>query len=582
MGLMGSIRSFIAKGRSGFMNMALTGKMLVIYLLAVLCPTLLLITIFYESNLRGLEQTYYENQEKSILYAKENLTVSLNQIAAASNYYQNSETLIELLNGAYPDVSNTLFYYIRDVVPLIQATRVNPNIQEVYIYGYKEYAVNMEKGLVSASRFDRGEEFLNKVRSGKEVWEFTFDKDEEPQLRYYRDIYINSYPYDIGILMFDLKFQDILKSFSEQVEWSFFLQQSDGTLAGYENETFVRYEGVPEVLEDTSNHSYTLALSDGFPQILVSIPPMEKPGRQSSLLGLSIMVLILVFTVFYFLFNFSIAGRLRNFAAHLRTANEEELLPFEDNGYQDEVGVAITSYNELVARTNSLINENLKAQIQRRESDYYALQAQIRPHFLYNVLENIRMSAETNRDPVTADMLLALGKHMRYSLNTSPKPVALEEELYSAKNYLQIYKIRLKDKIQYKVLMAAEIEDVYCPRFLLQPLLENALNHGFRLDRPLNIQVMVSEGEEWGRKDCVRVCIEDDGNGIPEEKLAKLQQKLKCREVEQSNHVGLLNVNSRLASYQGSESGCIFLESREGEGTRLCFYLYRRYIYTAP
>lgn len=574
---MDRVSRFFTRGKTAFMDMALTGKMLVIYLLAVLAPTLVLVTFFYENNLRGLEQTYYENQEKSLLFAKENLTTSLNQISAASNYYQSSETLIELLNGAYQDVSSTLFYYIRDVIPLIQATRVNPHIQEVYIYGYKKYAVDMEKGLVSIERIDRGEEFLNKMRYGGQLWELSFN-NEEAKLRYYRNIYINSYPYDVGILMFDLNFQDILKNFSEQVEWSFFLKQSDGALVGYENETFVRYEEVPSVLEDKSNHIYTLSFFDGFPEILVSIPPMERLGRQSTLLWFAIAVLILIFTAFYFLLNFSIVGRLRAFAAHLRIMDEEDLQPFEDYGYQDEVGVAITSYNELVARTNSLINENLKAQIRRRESDYYALQAQIRPHFLYNVLENIRMSAETNHDSVTADMLLALGKHMRYSLNMKSQPISLEEELYSAKNYLQIHKIRLKDKIQYKVFMAAEIEDVFCPRFLLQPLLENALNHGFRLDKPLNIRVMVSEGEEWGRAECVRVCVDDDGNGIPQERLAELQQKLLHKEVEQSSHVGLLNVNSRLASYEGSESGCIFLESKEGEGTRIYFYLHRKLV----
>ena len=237
--------------------------------------------------------------------------------------------------------------------------------------------------------------------------------------------------------------------------------------------------------------------------------------------------------------------------------------------------MAVGAYNELVERTNSLINENLRVQIQKRESDYYALHAQIHPHFLYNILENIRMSAEAHGDSDTADMLLALGKHMRYNLNMSSQPITLEEELASAKNYLQIHKMRNKN-IRSEILIATEIDQVYCPRFLLQPLLENALQHGYSLERPLHIRVQIIDGEEMERPGEVCICIEDNGNGIPEEVLLPLKEKLLRKEVEKSNHVGLLNVNSRLSVFCGAKEGCIFIESRPGEGTSVICCLKRR------
>ena len=173
--------------------------------------------------------------------------------------------------------------------------------------------------------------------------------------------------------------------------------------------------------------------------------------------------------------NLSINRRLGGFTRHLQNASAEELMPFETTPYQDEIGIAIEAYNNMLARTNSLIHENLKVRIQKQNSDYYALQAQIKPHFLYNILENIRMNAEAHNDSSTADMLLLLGRHMRYNLNMSWHPLHLEEELYAARNYLQIHEIRMKDKISYEISIATEIDDVWCPRFLLQPLLENAI-----------------------------------------------------------------------------------------------------------
>lgn len=557
-----------------FMNMMLTKKLLAVYIAAVMIPTFLLFGVFYRSNLRGLERTYYENQRNALLTAKENLTISLEQIAAARNYYQNSDTLLMLLSGAYKDVSSTLFYYIRDVRPLIKATRVNPHIQDVYIYGYEQYAVDMEKGLASISRLEKDEEFIKKVQSVDELWEFTME-GEKPELCYYRNIYVNAYPYNWGILKFSINLEKLLKSFSKQAGRPLFFQFSDNRIISYENGKFVSYEGIPPALNHRKNQIYTLTFGDGFPDILVAVLPMERVGQQRILLILIFLFLFIVFTIFYFLLNASITRRLRAFAAHLNESDSEELKPFEEGGgYQDEVGVAITSYNGLVKRTNHLIHENLEVQLRQKKSEYYALQAQIQPHFLYNVLENIRMNAEAHQDFMTADMLLALGKHMRYTLNRKLSPIPLEEELSFAKNYLQVYQIRLKEKLQYEVLCSTEIDEVYCPKFLLQPLLENALHHAFQMERQLLIQVLVSDGKESGREGSVRVDILDDGNGIPEEQLKQMQEKLQKKQVEESSHVGLLNVNSRLSSFQKDAEG-IFLKSKEGEGTHLHFYLSR-------
>lgn len=557
-----------------FMNIGLTSKVVVIYFIAVLFPTSVLACVFYQTNLKGLEEIYYENQRNVLLSAKENLTTQLNQITAAYNYYQQSDTLMELLLGSYADTANTLFYYIRDINPLIKATKVNSYIQSVSIYGYQEYSLNMENGLASVNYMNRDEAFIKEIKGHNGIWEISFDGNT-PSLHYYRNIYASVYPYDIGILKFTVDLKALSSSFYRQVSRPFFFTNMEGSLIGYENGYFTKYESSPELLTDKKNNIYTLSFSEKFPSIIVPIQPMDNIKQQSGLILFTLIIMVIVFTIFYIMVTSSIISRLKVFSAHMRQTDAEELTPFENNGYLDEVGSVISSYNGLVERTNNLIHENLKAQIQKRESDYYALQAQIQPHFLYNILENIRMSAEVNHDTVTADMLMALGKHMRYNLNMSSQPILLVDELYFARNYLQIHKIRMKEKVRFEILISSEIDDVYCPRFLMQPILENALQHGYRLDHQLFIQILVTDAEQGQHSGEIKILIQDNGNGIPEESLRIMQDKLCKREVEEASHVGLLNVNGRLSSFCKSGKGCIFIESKEGMGTQIIFYLKR-------
>lgn len=557
-----------------FMDMELGRKVVVIYLIAVLLPTLGLGVGIYQMNLKALENSYYENQRNTITSAKENLTIQLNQVAAAYNFFQQSETLMDLLACMYTDVSNTLFYYIRDVSPLLKAARVNPNIERVGIFGFNEYALNMENGLASIETLDLDPYFLEKIRTSGGLWRF-LSSGKDNELYYYKMLTKNTYPYETGLVVFKVDMEALMKTLYQQVSRPIFLEPEDGSLMGYDGKRMFICAKMEEEPDSNGDRLCRFTVAEGFPQILIPIEPMRKIQMQGVLIVLALIVLLLVFTLLYFFLSSFITGRLKAFAQHLRSSDEENLVPFDSHGYQDEVGVVIASYNELLERTNNLIHENLKSQIQKRESDYYALQAQIQPHFLYNILENIRMNAEANHDPVTADMLLALGKHMRYNLNMSSQPVSLEDELYFAKNYLQIHKIRMKEKMRFEVLISAEIEKITCPRFLLQPLLENAIRHGYNLDKQLYIWIWVLDGREYGNPDGVKILIGDNGNGIDPERLQTLQEQLLRKEIEEAHHVGLLNVNSRLASFCGKKEGCIRIDSRQGKGTEITFYLWR-------
>jgi two-component system sensor histidine kinase YesM len=272
----------------------------------------------------------------------------------------------------------------------------------------------------------------------------------------------------------------------------------------------------------------------------------------------------------------SITGRLRAFNQYVMRMDVNNLKKFIVPDYKDEIGVVITSHNDMINRIIQLTNENFQSQIQKRDAQYYALQAQIKPHFIYNMLEIIRMSAETHNDTETADMLLALGKHMRYSLNMKTNRVSLENELCFAKNYLQMQKIRLKEKIEIEVSILTELDYVYCPRLILQPLLENAIKHGYRMGQRLKVSIFVKENSVSDSDSSILVEICDNGNGIDKEKLDLLKIGLEAGEDDCSQHIGLYNVNSRLITFYGSKEGRLYIKSSPGQGTIVAFCLKRR------
>lgn len=304
--------------------------------------------------------------------------------------------------------------------------------------------------------------------------------------------------------------------------------------------------------------------------------PDSIVSYNGNLLLFLLIILFLVLTVLYYMIASSITGRLRAFNQYVMITDVNNFKEFIVPDYKDEIGVVITSHNDMIKRIIQLTNENLLSQIQKRDAQYYALQTQIKPHFLYNMLENIRMSAETHNDTETADMLLALGKHMRYSLNMKTNRASLENELYFSKNYLQMQKIRLKEKMEIEVSILTELDNVYCPRLILQPLLENAIKHGYRIGEVLKVSIFVRErpGSEDGSLLLIEIC--DNGNGIEEKELNILNIGLEGGEDDCSQHIGLYNVNSRLITFYGSKEGRLYIKSSPEQGTVVSFYLKRQ------
>ncbi|QMV41276.1 sensor histidine kinase [Cohnella cholangitidis] len=232
-----------------------------------------------------------------------------------------------------------------------------------------------------------------------------------------------------------------------------------------------------------------------------------------------------------------------------------------------EISILQRNFNRLVDRTQQLLIENENAQKQKGDAQLKTLQMQIQPHFLYNTLDTIYwMSKKHGAEPISK-LVTALGKFFRFTLNSSLERVSLEREVEHVENYLRILAFRYRDKLDYRITMEPELNDVWTMPLILQPIVENAIEHGIarlKTGGHINLDIYRSGHE-------VLIDIVNDGDDTD---LSRMKQLLE--DEKQSDHVGLRNVHQRIQLSFGEAFGIRLIDRVNGRTlVRLCIPLSR-------
>ena len=234
-------------------------------------------------------------------------------------------------------------------------------------------------------------------------------------------------------------------------------------------------------------------------------------------------------------------------------------------------------YISEILSANKIIEEGEKlAYIQN-------LQNQMNPHFLYNILENIRSESLLNGLESVANMAELLGDFYRYTISQEENFVSLKEELDNTEVYFQIQRFRFSKKLELEVKVQEDLLSLKVPRILLQPIVENSIVHGLEgRETGGKVGISISRSNQH-----VYIQVSDDGIGIEEEKLRQINEDLRnIRRGFQGGVVGkrdmgkagmgvsLLNIQERIHLLYGREYG-LYLQSLENAGTDVCMVLPR-------
>ena len=229
----------------------------------------------------------------------------------------------------------------------------------------------------------------------------------------------------------------------------------------------------------------------------------------------------------------------------------------------DEIARLGNSFNALMDKLELAIYNEYETALQQKNAEIRALQAQMNPHFLYNVLQSMAAMADLHQIPELSVMAAALGKTLRYNISGKEPLVTLRDEIAHAENYLTIQKIRFGDRLHDQVNVPEYVMDHLVPRVSIQPMVENAIIHGFESSGQTgNISISA-----WEEKRQLIIEVADDGRGIPEDQLAALQAALeKNSGLAENQGIGIQNLNTRLRLLYGA-AGTLTIDSEEGTGT---------------
>ncbi len=231
---------------------------------------------------------------------------------------------------------------------------------------------------------------------------------------------------------------------------------------------------------------------------------------------------------------------------------------------QDEVAVLADSVNSMTESLEALVSKIKEDERKMRKADLRLLQEQINPHFLYNTLDTIVWLIEGNDSDKAVNMVMSLSEFFRLVLSRGKEYITIQEEELHIKSYLEIQQVRYRDILEYEIRIDPELYRYQILKLTLQPLVENSLYHGIKYKRAKG-NILIT-GRICG--DELYLTVEDNGVGMEEEELHKLQEEIKkpCKDTEKG--FGLANVNERIRMYFGAQYG-MTIASVRGKGTRV-------------
>ena len=289
--------------------------------------------------------------------------------------------------------------------------------------------------------------------------------------------------------------------------------------------------------------------------------------RQISLeiLYICLFALILAFLLVT-AFTASLTRRVRRVATFMHTVDihsDEYAL----ETYDDELTIVETSFNQMLRTARESLRKEKAALQRKKEADFDILQEQINPHFLYNCLDSINwMAIECDAQEISG-MTTMLSRFFRLGLSRGNQIIPLQDELEHVRLYLEIMKKRFDGRIDTSFAVEPEARACYTLKFILQPLVENAIAHGISNRVSQEGHILICGVLE---DDTLCITVEDDGVGMPPERCEQLMKALQSD--APCEGFGLYNVSQRIRLHFGEAYG-LQIESVYQQGTRVVLRL---------
>lgn len=570
------------KSKNPFAKLNLNWKLTFVTLLTVMITLAVLSgVLFYEQeqNVIAENKNYMDHKQET---SENTISNCIDSITMSTQFFLADESMLSILNtaktGGTLTTEELVDYQSKDVKNLERLVSNNPILYSVRYYSTTDNVQELMPVLYKASRMQKMEWAGDETVEG---WHFgyydnafsaliTSQKEQLAGLVTKVTDYRNG---DIGFIEASLYMEEIfpgLYSKSDK-EYGFFITDEGENYFGSENEeaktlaSEIKETGVMDDGEEISyitfnkkklviSKLYSKKLKGTLVEVLDITDEINKVYLTRDIF---ILIMIFVLWALAMTINLIVTRMLRQFYVILDTMHqvqEGNLSVRIEKLSQDEMGTLGTSLNKMLDRIEDLMQENIDREVLAKNSEIRALQNQINAHFIYNVLESIKMMAEIDEKYEISDSITSLGKLLRYSMRWVSGNVKVKEELEYIKDYMALINLRYDYPVHLAVNVEPEIMDFDIPKMSLQPLVENAILHG--------IEPLGEEGtiyiKGWIENEECFIEVSDTGKGMTDEELNTLKERIEGK-VEVSggkgNGIGLKNVHDRVTMAFGPEYG---------------------------
>lgn len=549
-------------------DLKLRNKLYLIYLAAGLFPMLVVGVYCYQFVNQLLVENEVKNLQNSLNQAMSVVDNQLTIYENMSDYLAFNQAILQTVSYPYEDNYYEMYNQFSTVFdPMVTSLKyLHNDIKQVTIYARNDIERH-DTTLAPITDIEQEPWFQEIFSSNKILW--VMDKSEK------KIFCVRKMPElqgESGVIYIEVDYDKLFEPLTQMLDENYgvYVQEKDKMVFSYnifqepydemdfseENITSLKNAKDSEFIFVDCDSKGEFGLHAGLyrpaSQIEETIAPMMK--------GMVLIYVVSVIAAGLLLTQLTrmIVKNIEKLTRNMKDVKRGNLEVKVTSDSQDEIGELIQGFGDMVERIKTLIEEVYEGKISLKEYEMKALQAQINPHFLYNSLSLINWKAIEANEKDISKITLALSKFYRTALNKGNNVMPLEDEVSNVKSYLDI-QLMMHD-YEFDVEMDIDKRMYYydTPNLILQPLIENAIDHGIDLKTDGRGKITI---RGWSEGETMYLSVEDNGVGMEEEVAQNIL-------TQKSKGYGVRNVNERIKLIYGQEYG-LTIKSKEGEGTKI-------------
>lgn len=544
-------------------------KLIIIYTFIGLLPMLILFVFCYYQIKNILTQNENESIQSYLYQATISMDNNIKIYNNLSDYISFNQTISQVVRSDYDlkyEMYNQIVLILDPMLASLKYFHDDLNQATIYI---ESDIVKHDTTLAPISEIKDEDWFYEVKDSNNQNW-YVNKKDKKTFLARKMPILDNNGI--LGILYINVDYDNLFQPFEQAVisNYGIFITNENKEVIYNKsqfdkefNELSLNYKQFLKEIEKSNNSKYEIVsnMSNETNWRVWLYKPKKLVVRSIQSIKIMILLAVILF-VLAFIFILAavdmIVKRIEKLKNNMLEVEKGNLIITVESNDKDEIGDLIRGFGKMIKEVQILIKEVYESKISEKKNEMKALQAQINPHFLYNTLSLINWKALEAGSEDISRITLALSTFYRTSLNKGKNILKIEDEINNTKSYLEIQSMMHDDDFDIAINIDEEILQYEIINLVLQPLIENAINHGIDLKIDGRGLIKIS-GEK--KDNLIYISVEDNGVGMDEEKSKLI--------ITQGSHgYGVRNVNERIKLQYGDGYG-LKVESKVGIGTKI-------------